>query len=118
MLTRVISGGQTGADQAGLRAARAAGLPTGGWAPRGWLTEDGPAPWLADWGIVERPARGYPARNRRNVLDSKATVWFGTQDPLGYSTTHNEALDAGRPFLIVAEGITRPAPPEGFGQVP
>jgi hypothetical protein len=34
-LTRLISGGQTGADQGGLRAARAAGIETGGWAPLG-----------------------------------------------------------------------------------
>jgi hypothetical protein len=53
MIERVISGGQTGADQGGLRAAQACGIPTGGWAPRGWLTEAGPAPWLADWGLVE-----------------------------------------------------------------
>jgi hypothetical protein len=31
MLAKVISGGQTGADQGGLRAARAADIPTGGW---------------------------------------------------------------------------------------
>ena len=30
---RVISGGQTGADRAALIAARAAGIPTGGWMP-------------------------------------------------------------------------------------
>lgn len=30
MLDKVISGGQTGADQGGLRAARTAGIPTGG----------------------------------------------------------------------------------------
>jgi hypothetical protein len=28
---RVVSGGQTGADQAGLIAARRFGIPTGGW---------------------------------------------------------------------------------------
>ena len=44
MLEPVISGGQTGADQAGLRAAQACGIPTGDQAPRGWLTEAGPAP--------------------------------------------------------------------------
>lgn len=57
MIERVISGGQTGADQAALRAARACGIPTGGWAPRGWLTEDGPSLWLAEWGLVEMPGR-------------------------------------------------------------
>ena len=46
MLSFVISGGQTGVDQAALRAARTAGIPTGGFAPLGWSTEDGPAPWL------------------------------------------------------------------------
>jgi hypothetical protein len=35
MLERVISGGQSGVDQASLRAARAAGFPTGGRAPKG-----------------------------------------------------------------------------------
>ena len=37
MLEKVITGGQTGADQGALRAARAAGIPAGGWAPLGWL---------------------------------------------------------------------------------
>jgi hypothetical protein len=62
----VISGGQSGAVQAGLRAARTAGIMTGGTAPRGWLAEiadvqpDGavqwvhrPCPWLANLGLVE-----------------------------------------------------------------
>jgi hypothetical protein len=52
MIVQVISGGQTGADQGGLRAARACGIPTSGWAPKGWMTEAGPAPWLADWGLA------------------------------------------------------------------
>jgi Circularly permutated YpsA SLOG family len=51
MIELVISGGQTGADQAGLRAARASGIRCGGMAPKGWLTEAGPAPWLADYGL-------------------------------------------------------------------
>jgi hypothetical protein len=65
-IERLISGGQSGADQAGLRAARTAGIMTGGTAPRGWLAEvadvqpDGvvrwihrSCPWLADFGLVE-----------------------------------------------------------------
>ena len=51
MIGKIISGGQTGVDQAALRAAKACGIPTGGWAPKGWRTEDGPAPWLADLGL-------------------------------------------------------------------
>jgi len=68
MLKNIVSGGQTGADQAGLRAAKAAGIETGGWAPHGWTTEKGPAPWLADYGLAECPIPGYPARtDRRDV---------------------------------------------------
>ena len=64
----VISGGQTGVDQAALRAARSCGIPTGGWAPRGWLTEDGPAPWLADYGLK------VPRRHVVGSLD-QAVTW-------------------------------------------
>ena len=78
MLDKIISGGQTGADQVALRAARAPGVPTGGWAPKGWLTEDGPAPWLADFGLAECPEPGYSARTLANVRDSDVTLRFGT----------------------------------------
>jgi hypothetical protein len=54
MIEKVMSGGQTGADHGGLRAARRCGIATGGWAPRGWLTEAGPAEWLAEWDLLGR----------------------------------------------------------------
>lgn len=41
---RIISGGQTGADQGALVAAKQLGIETGGWTPRGFLTEAGPCP--------------------------------------------------------------------------
>ncbi|MEY2585055.1 MAG: hypothetical protein QOD80_1081, partial [Verrucomicrobiota bacterium] len=43
-LTKVISGGQTGVDQAALRAARDSGLEIGGWCPPGRVCEDGVIP--------------------------------------------------------------------------
>lgn len=67
MLRKVISGGQTGVDQAALRAARAAGIPTGGLVPRGWRTDDGAAPWLADFGLTEHPSSDYRQRTLANV---------------------------------------------------
>jgi Circularly permutated YpsA SLOG family len=109
MLDRVISGGQTGADQAALRAARSAGIPTGGWAPLGWMTEDGPSPRVAGFGLVECPEPGYPARTKANVRDSDATVWFGSISSRGFRTTHDAALDLRRPFLIVYRGATKPS---------
>jgi len=77
MIAKIISGGQTGADQAALRAAKADGTPTGGWAPKGWKTEAGPAPWLADYGLQECPVAGYPTRTHWNIRDSHRTLIVG-----------------------------------------
>jgi predicted Rossmann-fold nucleotide-binding protein len=44
MLNKVISGGQTGVDRAGLDAAMEAGFPVGGWCPKVRLAEDGTVP--------------------------------------------------------------------------
>jgi hypothetical protein len=71
---KVISGGQTGVDQAALRAGRACGIPTGGWAPNGWKTEDGPAPWLANFGLQELTSADYPDRTRANVEGAGLTL--------------------------------------------
>jgi predicted Rossmann-fold nucleotide-binding protein len=74
----VIGGGQTGADQAGWRAAHAAGIPTGGSMPRGFLTVQGPRPeFAATFGAVELEAPDYPPRTRANVRDSDGTLIFG-----------------------------------------
>ena len=107
-LRKVVSGGQTGADQAGLRAARAAGLETGGWAPRGWLTEGGPDPSLADYGLVECWGSASPVRTRLNARDSDATLWFGGTDSPGYLTTVDACRKHGKPFFLVTEAATRP----------
>ena len=54
MILQIVSGGQTGADQGGLEAALALGIPVGGWAPKGWLTENGPDPTLeSKYGMKE-----------------------------------------------------------------
>ena len=76
-LERIISGGQTGADQGGLLAARDCGIWTGGVAPKGWRTENGPAPWLANYQLVEAATSDYTERTRMNVEQSDATILFG-----------------------------------------
>jgi hypothetical protein len=101
-ITRVVSGGQSGVDQAGLRAARACDIPTGGWAPLGWLTEDGPAPWLAEFGLVECQAPGYPARTEANARDSDATLWLGSTDSRGYAATAGACRKHGKPLFHAA----------------
>src|SRR4051812_43140136 len=110
MLERVISGGQTGADQAGWRAARAFGIPTGGAMPKGFLTEDGPRPEFATlYGPVELPTEDYKSRTVQNVRDSDGTLWFGDYHSPGGRATLDACRDQGRPFLIIYHGITRPS---------
>ena len=75
-LNKIISGGQSGPDQAALKCARAHGIPTGGTACKGWLTENGPAPWLAEYGLVECKRAGYPPRTRQNAQDAGLTAIF------------------------------------------
>lgn len=45
-LTKIISGGQNGADRAALEAAYDAGIETGGWATKGYWTHTGQDPLL------------------------------------------------------------------------
>jgi putative molybdenum carrier protein len=84
LLHRVISGGQTGADQAGWKAAQTTGIPTGGAMPRGFRTEEGPRPEFAElYGAHELGTDSYPARTDANVHDSDGTLWFGHTDSPG-----------------------------------
>lgn len=74
MLVKVISGGQVGADQGGLAAARDLGIETGGWAPKGWRTKHGPRPELAILGLKEHSSYYYPPRTYTNARDSDGTI--------------------------------------------
>ena len=44
MIKKIISGGQTGADRAGLDVAIKLSIPHGGWISKGRKTEDGTLP--------------------------------------------------------------------------
>lgn len=78
MITKIISGGQTGADHAGLQAAKLLGLETGGWMPKGFYAEDGKHPEFAElYNIQEHTAWKYPPRTASNVRDSDGTLIFG-----------------------------------------
>ena len=72
MIEKVVSGGQTGVDRAALDAAIRAGLPHGGWCPRGRRAEDGPIP-LA-YRLRETPETDYTVRTERNVVESDGTL--------------------------------------------
>jgi hypothetical protein len=113
MLGCVITGGQTGADQAGWRAAVAAGIPTGGWMPMGFRTEgrldvdqlpgsDESHPEFAEqYGARSNESLEYRLRTRANLQEADAVVWFG--DPLtrGGRTTLGLARLIGVPAFVV-----------------
>ena len=72
MLTKIISGGQTGADRAALDVAIEFDIPHGGWIPKGRRTEDGPLP--DRYLLKETKNIGYPQRTEFNIVESDATL--------------------------------------------
>ena len=75
MIAKVISGGQTGADEAGVLAARQLNIPTGGTMPRGWRTQRGPRPDFAHlYNMVEHQSDAYGPRTFANVYDADITL--------------------------------------------
>jgi hypothetical protein len=80
VLRKVISGGQTGVDQAALRAAKECGLEIGGWCPPGRVCENGIIP--LEFPLHETPEERSPdapeiprsQRTEWNVRDSDGTL--------------------------------------------
>jgi hypothetical protein len=84
---KIISGGQTGVDQIALKVGRILGIETGGTAPKGWKTENGPQPQLKEYGLIESPSDDYSVRTEDNVRDADVTVWFGNTSSAGAKCT-------------------------------
>jgi hypothetical protein len=97
---RIISGGQTGADQAGLRAGHALGITTGGWMPKDYWTEKGAAPWLRRYGVEELPTRSYRARTVRNLMAADGTILWGNTENGGTRLTQRLLEAAKKPLIV------------------
>jgi hypothetical protein len=69
---RIVSGGQTGVDQAALQMAIDLGIDHGGWCPRGRRCEAGRIP--AKFCLRESHSAKYWVRTEQNVIDSDATL--------------------------------------------
>jgi Circularly permutated YpsA SLOG family len=97
MLAKIISGGQTGADQAALDFAIENDIPHGGWIPKGRMTEEGPLP--DKYQLQEMPTKSYPKRTEKNILDSDGTliVSHGTITG-GTALTRKLAKKQGKPW--------------------
>jgi hypothetical protein len=97
----IISGGQTGVDQAALDVARELGIPCGGYIPRGRWTEDGPLSGNYA-GMIETESEGPSERTKRNVRETDATLIFTRHGCEGGTlVTAETARKAGKPRLII-----------------
>ena len=94
----IISGGQTGADQAALDAAIFLRIPHGGWICSGRKTEAGPLPDRYLLKELESPR--YRDRTEKNILAADGTLIVSFGPPSG-GTALTEALSVrhDRPFL-------------------
>ena len=100
MIRKVVSGGQTGVDRAGLDAAMEAGIPIGGYCPKGRLAEDGKVP--IDYALSELTSGGYKARTEKNVVESDGTLVLNIGKLTGGTKiTVEYAIKHGKPFLAV-----------------
>lgn len=109
---KVVSGGQTGADVAGLMVAKQFGLETGGWMPHGFKTTAGPRPEYASlYGIKEDVSPDYVPRTIRNVADSTGTIRLAANfNSPGEKCTLRAINDLKKPHLDV--DLTDPRPIE------
>ena len=110
-VTKIISGGQTGADRAGLYAGKDLGIETGGTAPKGFKTESksDETQRLKEFGLTEVSDeiteaytggnKTYGPRTEQNVLNSDGTVLFGDESSSGSTLTKIIASKHEKPYL-------------------
>lgn len=103
MIEKIISGGQTGVDQAGLDFAIEQNIPHGGYCPKGRKSEAGPIP--AKYKLIEHPASTYPPRTEANIAAADATVIFTNgllNNEPGCLLTVNLCREAKKPYAVVS----------------
>jgi hypothetical protein len=100
MIDKIISGGQTGVDQAALDAAINLGIPHGGWVPKGRKTENGPLP--DKYTMRQMPTSSYSERTEQNVIDSDGTLIISRGSLTeGSEYTRKMAMKHHRPWLHI-----------------
>ena len=103
LLSKISSGGQTGADRAALDWAIRHGVLHGGWCPKGRRSEDGTID--QSYNLIETPSEDYAQRTEWNVRDSDATAIFSIQRDLrgGSILTLKLAEQYNKPVIHLCE---------------
>lgn len=107
--SHICSGGQAGADRAGLDWAIANGIWHGGWCPKGRKAEDGKI--SNDYLLRETTSAHYADRTEKNVLDSDGTAIFTLSPKLvqGSRLTMKMAEKHSKPWLHIHSHTPEPA---------
>jgi Circularly permutated YpsA SLOG family len=100
LLNKIISGGQTGADIAGLKFAKDNGITAGGWAPKDYMTEKGEMPELKELYNLQEHQGTYSFRTVQNVRESEGTVIFSTKMSDGSRLTLKTCQKENKPYVL------------------
>jgi hypothetical protein len=108
MIEKIVSGGQTGVDQAALAMAVKSGIPIGGWCPKGGLDADGVNIRLTYPRLREAKTTNPDERTKLNIENSDGTLIIVPRLPLpdsivdGTRLTISYAVEKNKPKLVVA----------------
>jgi len=104
-VTKVISGGQSGADILFSRLGKEAELETGGLMPKGFKTEDGArANYQQEYNMQEDTTTSYNSRTTKNVQNSDGTIVLVKDKNKvdgGSAFTVKEAKRLKKPVLVI-----------------
>ena len=108
MITKIVSGGQTGVDQAGLLVASKMGFSIGGWCPKGGLDENGVCVLNQYPSLVEASTANSDERTVLNIRDSDGTLIIVPCWPLpdkikdGTRLTIDYVVQQGKAHLVIS----------------
>ncbi|MCX7173435.1 MAG: putative molybdenum carrier protein [Proteobacteria bacterium] len=100
IVTKIVSGGQTGVDRAALDWAVQQGIPHGGWCPKGRIAEDGAID--SRYELQETNSAKYPQRTKQNIIDSDGTLILNSGELDGGSLETRESKRPGIYGLALA----------------
>jgi hypothetical protein len=106
MLSKIISGGQTGADRAALDAGLEMHFPIGGYCPVGRTAEDGPID--VKYSLIEIQG-GYRERTKKNVEVSGGTaVFYDSVLTGGTEQTVVFCIECAKPYKLIDISLIGP----------